>query len=459
MKIERVILISALLIVVTAACSVEPIAKAQDTQTVVLPTITFSFTLEPTKSIITETPSPKPSVTNLSNEALLVTQTPIVSLTYRCLDILSTPPSDATLDGTLVIPLHPNENNNSLLDFKTGTQITLGIVHHLRVSPDQKKLAYLSSNPSQLVVTDLHGKPLVVVPAAAVPINPEADRIVQWLDNERLLIEKRRFIPFKEPYKSPSLLVYNPNTGEKQEFLPEDYPIIYKNPSPGIFVWAFSSYLDPDPTLTRMVYQAETVDDAPIILWDISKGEEITRVHNNYNAGSTPIWLPDGSHVIVVAPVRFTGTNGTSFDNLPGEPSVGGEEILIVSRDGKLKRLTNLTKTNIAHPGAMSLSPDGRYIAYWLIIQGSQYPGERLAVVDTLTGQVMNYCIAGFPDPAKGYSNPPIWSPDGKFLAITVPDPKVRFQTNALVVDTLHGYAYKVADNVPYIGGWMSNSP
>ena len=88
---------------------------------------------------------------------------------------------------------------------------------------------------------------------------------------------------------------------------------------------------------------------------------------------------------------------GNQIENMPGEPSIGGEELVGMSRDGLLKRLTYLTNTYVAHPGAMSLSPDGRYIAYWLTIEDSPYPGERLAVADLLTGNVTNYCIAGLP--------------------------------------------------------------
>jgi hypothetical protein len=36
--------------------------------------------------------------------------------------------------------------------------------------------------------------------------------------------------------------------------------------------------------------------------------------------------------------------------------------------NGLLKRLTYLTNTYVAHPGAMSILSDGRHVAYWLTL-------------------------------------------------------------------------------------------
>ncbi len=132
-----------------------------------------------------------------------------------------------------------------------------------------------------------------------------------------------------------------------------------------------------------------------------------------------------------------------------------------MSRDGLLKRLTYLTNTYVAHPGAMSLSPDGRYIAYWLTIEASPYPGERLAVADLLTGNVTNYCIAGYPGRSFGESFPPVWSPDGKGLAVTYPVKKPEgrfFGTNVLVLDLEREVAAQVAE-LAAVSGWMLPAP
>jgi Tol biopolymer transport system component len=162
------------------------------------------------------------------------------------------------------------------------------------------------------------------------------------------------------------------------------------------------------------------------------------------------------------APIRGAGQYyGEHIDNLPGEPTVGGEELMGMSRDGLLKRLTYLTTTYVAHPGAMSLSPDGRYIAYWLTIEAGPYPGERLAVADLLTGNVRNYCIAGYPDRSFGKSFPPVWSPDGKSLAVTFPvrmQDSNMFDTNVLVLDLEREVAAQVAESAA-VSGWMLPAP
>jgi WD40 repeat protein len=452
MKTVKAIIFSELLVLFITSCAVSPTPVTQITRAVDTPQLTNSPTHQPipTSPI---TPSPQLIRTEKPIATITPTATPDPLLTYRCLDLLTTPPPGAGFEGVLAL------ENEYLLDLGTNKRTSLGNVYDITVSPDSKKLAYLRLGSGQLVVADVHNKPLLTIPAPAIPLNPDWDHILRWLDNDRLLIEKMRYVPYKESFKLPSLIVFNPTTREKQEFLPENYPEIVNFPEPSAVGWATSSRMVPDPTLARMVYPAKGEEERPTVLWDTQKGQEITRIFGP-NYGGTPIWLPDGSQFAVTAPIRFTGTYyGKHFENLPDEPSVGGEEIIGVNRDGQLKRLTYLTNTVVAHLGEMSWSPDGRYIAYWLTIDESQYPGERLAVLDTFTGQVTNYCIAGYSDPTQGQSGSPIWSPDGKYLAITVPDPKVRFQNNALVIDPFNGYAVQIADDVFSIRGWMSNSP
>jgi hypothetical protein len=306
---------------------------------------------------------------------------------------------------------------------------------------------------------DNRSRQLVSIPASAITLDPDWDDLIGWLNQEHILIARRRDFPRGSFIKRPSLIVLNPSTREQQEYIPEDYPNHYVADIWSL-AWNSNTRLIPDPALTRLVYPAfgEGADTA-VILWDLEAGKVITRIEVLSTLfGGTPVWLSDGSAFVVAARIRLESDDyRMPFDNLPGEPYVNGLELLIVSRDGEIQRLTHLTNTYIAAPGEMALSPDERYLAYWLTIMDNRYPGERLAVADMLTGQVTNYCIAGYSE-SEGQSPAPVWSPDGKYLAVTIPDPEIHRQINVLVVDLYHGKAVEIAEKAEFLG-WLVNTP
>jgi Tol biopolymer transport system component len=97
----------------------------------------------------------------------------------------------------------------------------------------------------------------------------------------------------------------------------------------------------------------------------------------------------------------------------------------------------------------LSWSPDGEKIAFW----ASDGQNDWLAVVNTLTGGVENYCVSSVSSGIFSWFLPaPIWSSDGKLLMV-----ENRYQDNAsrlLVVDMDRKFAFPIANDVSPIG-WM----
>jgi Tol biopolymer transport system component len=125
----------------------------------------------------------------------------------------------------------------------------------------------------------------------------------------------------------------------------------------------------------------------PVVLWDIDKGKEIARLITMDNYGYTPIWSQDGTQFIMA----------TKIDSQ--NPYPPANEFFAVSRDGQVRQLTHFTqqyrKAEIINN--YSISPDGSLVAFWVKVDSSEDDDARLAVLDTATGSVTNYCITADP--------------------------------------------------------------
>jgi Tol biopolymer transport system component len=142
--------------------------------------------------------------------------------------------------------------------------------------------------------------------------------------------------------------------------------------------------------------------------------------------------------------------------------SDSGDDIFSISRDGQVSQLTHLTehygKLLTINPSGPSWSPDGRYIAFWLIYpsHGSEW---QLAVHDTVNQKTTAYCIVNKDASQLSYIHPlpaPIWSPDSKQLMVENRyDPT---SNHILIVDLAQKLAFSVFDNM-YPAGWLSPGP
>jgi Tol biopolymer transport system component len=120
-----------------------------------------------------------------------------------------------------------------------------------------------------------------------------------------------------------------------------------------------------------------------------------------------PLWSPDGRHIAVVS-YAIDATTGATRRTA----------ISVVARDGSDLRV--LTTRPSAYEGGMSWSPDGRYLAYVGLPDGS--PSTGASGAETMPpGDLFVVAVDGSGDHAlvesPEFESLPEWSPDGSFIA------------------------------------------
>jgi Tol biopolymer transport system component len=160
------------------------------------------------------------------------------------------------------------------------------------------------------------------------------------------------------------------------------------------------------------------------------------------------VWSPDGEQAAIVG-----GTQVGKF------PSQVGDNLFAVNRHGKVTQLTHLAEQfgEGVNVHSLSWSPDSRHVAFWLWRPGMEPFQWGLAILDTTTGAITDYCISTNPYAANrawwaGLSAP-IWSPDSNQLVVEhwTDDAK-----DVILLDADQGIAYRLAQNMAPIG-WMTS--
>lgn len=379
------------------------------------------LTITPTNIIDTSTPPQQITPTP--------TRTPTPSLEglhFQCLEVMDKLPPGAVYHGIAVLRGWAPDPS-ILMDMATGELITLPKALYNVVSPDRTHLAYMDGSDKNgnftLVVTDPNGQGKILI-----PWENDWFSLVQWLDNQRLVI-------IKKSYPLYSTVILNPFTKKQQE-IPSNYPDIlttFQYHYWGDYAYSEAVY---DPTLTRVVYMMESRGQDGFILRDLQN--RITLESYQISAddyGQTPKWSPNGDRFAIVID-EFSPTGQVA------------QELYIISREGHESRLTYLSNHNsYSRIDEFSWSPDGQYIAFWWTNDPDYKNGEQLAVLDTQTGDVTNYCVPGGID---GQAVEPVWSPDGKQIFIeNIIGPNDR---NVILVDLTHGFAVKIAEGRTPVG-------
>jgi Tol biopolymer transport system component len=162
-----------------------------------------------------------------------------------------------------------------------------------------------------------------------------------------------------------------------------------------------------------------------------------------------PAWSSDGQYLAA-------GLLHSAETSTP-EVQIHGNEIYQVDRDGRETRLTYLTNNySKSEIGRLAWSPDNRYIAFELNVEPISYPeyaeidsrGPRLAVLDTQTYQVTNYCI-----PLGVNGSKLIWSPDSRQIIVQNLNVSNR-KMYTLWIDNETGVAAQIAEDMVPVG-WM----
>ena len=301
-------------------------------------------------------------------------------------------------------------------------------------SPDGKWLAYR-------LYYDEDNVSLVVEPSSNILTNSSDERIVWrasqpiglvgWLNSESIIL-----IAYRDSNKFSSTLIRNPFNGQQAEFFLEDMPnyLDYQPGMSGRYLFAHSNLM-PDPTLTRVVYPA--IDNSNFIaaLWDVENKKALTDLRLYFdNFFNDPLWSLDGKDFIIM------GINDQKQ-----------VEWFQVTRDGTIQELTYFGKVlKDAKFEKPSRSWDGRYLSFQLIYNAGK--NVKYLVLDLKSQSLDGFCIDSVIE-EFGPLQPPVWSPDSRYVAITN-GVNTENSGDVILVDVETREAFHIGHDV-YARGWI----
>jgi hypothetical protein len=311
------------------------------------------------------------------------------------------------------------------------------------VSPDHKYVLYYDAGSGK------DWKSVIADSDARVIWNEikTSFQVYGWFDSHRLW-------DFETEQNAPGkFFLVDPFNNTKQKLM-ADFPSM--NINLGNSFWSLPETVY-DPNLKRVVYAA-CIDRCPAIPGDVGSGfavvmynmetdKVVTSLLTQNDFGMNPLWLPDGSAFIMAA--NIFSENSTEY------------EFFSVSRDGNIRQISHLREYLSNYEIAMNytLSPDGRFLAFWLNDQPTPSVDGKLAILDLHNGNLMDYCISGASWNNAPFINnylSPVWSPDGEQLAIMSPNPELSGASQISLINLVNGTATRIVDmnNVIPIG-WM----
>ena len=366
-------------------------------------------------------------------------------LTYECVEESDTSILDADLEGVLILfESKMNLETGKVVNFD-GNRATLSVV----VSPDRRSLSFTRPDSNLVQIADSLG-----VVKKEFTLKAEGLSSRYWVDSTHLVFTTvERF--GAGPH--PSFILDIETGGWIEISVDSDDLNFYRN-SLGYywFPFGFFTRTSINSGLKQLVY---TAIHNELVLWDIEGNQVIARVDVSDRI-SFPRWSPDGTRFVTNS---YTWTNGDEEKDLP---YVGGSELISVSVTGEIERLTYLTTSYNVRQHSNTWSSDGTKVAFWLDFDNVEDVGHdrlehnpahphQLAVLDITTGIVTSYCIKGL--------DSPVWSPDGKFLAVRasfLEDPDVMEIRDVYIIDLENNVAIKVTENgYNEVVGWMVSEP
>jgi len=452
-----------MLILVVVGCNSNPAPSSEGSGEIQLTQTSLPIPSTPTNVTIsatpTQSPSPLPTITlataTPSSTTTEMDATIIPSearLSIQCVDIESSFPPDLKITGNLIL--------DSSLGFETyALNLTSG--EQLQINNPNENLIDFSASPDgrwiayhQAIFDDNRneiGNNFVLATSDGQPYKsfPWKDEwsYVRWLDNQRMLV--KLILPETASLADSqfTFLIFDPFTEEEYLTLTPDYPGIFSFPMAPTFV-------EYDPSLTQVAYfQSENGENGPFnfVLWEIDDQREIISFRMANDLSAKPRWSPNGDQ-LAIAPSFFSED---LFEKWPAY------ELYRVNQAGEMTQLTNLTAYYPwIYIDDFSWSPDGRYLAFWFTAwfeESSDYfqEGERqLAVLDTVNGEVTDYCVPGDYDAKFGIRrvSAPFWSPDSK--QIVVENRQSEDHRRVILIDLEREIAVQIAEDMKPVG-WM----
>ncbi len=334
-----------------------------------------------------------------------------------------------------------------LFDLRTGDKQSLSTKSHnyislsfyanegsALVSPDRSMFAYVEygtpdhQNPELKIVNSENEQ----LPAPAW--GAAWDKIYGWADNQTLLFTVKESFGYGltaavRPFESGTTTVLSP---------PQDLVLTETL----WYVWFGKPIILYGSGLNRAVYLARGEYPQPnqYTLWD-RQTDQILWQQTAGNDGFRPIWNSEGSRFVVAGGDVFSDGDGADWST---------NKLFLVSEEGIEQPLVDLREafgTEKIMSGSIDWSPDSSNLAFWV-----QKPDStNIAWMDISTGSIVEYCIEGQPFQL------PIWSPDGKWLAMNSPVGKEDWHpTRVILVNIATNHAYElIAED--YVVGWMKS--
>jgi len=344
--------------------------------------------------------------------------------------------------GTLVL----FDDMNQLIgyDINKKQKVIIGETKSVAVAVNPEKFAYVDKNDKLLKIVS---NKLELI--NGIPTQGDWYGVVDWAKEEKLIIEG---IQTRDDGSMllPSLLsILDLQTREIRELssgYPKMYLYSYGHPRWGKYS-KYSMVLNSD--LDRLVYLYDEPKGPRIVLWNLIENKEVSHlfIHDYFYNGGTPIWSFDGNEFIASVPIKYKSNSGEEFTNIDDElPYKGGNELILVTKNGEVNRMTYFTTNNEAEQYNKAWSPNGKLIAFWMRIKSGNGKWE-IGLLDKETKEVTNLCVEG------GDGSMPIyWSPDGNRIIISyIDDSHIQ---NAIIIDINNKKGYKL-DIQDYILGWM----
>ena len=349
----------------------------------------------------TETPRPSDTPTPAA--------TPTSTVKYFSVEPEPSQMKSADMAGKFVLT-GPGPYRHFLYDLQSreitelpGIRVDLTYVNPLGISPDRTAFAYTeitSQGTIRVYVGTDAGKSI-----APYPIPNEGEYVVVgWLDNSSIALADTRAT-------DGAIWVMSGTDGTLSQLIPpfplvtDDGPLAWG----GSYIYAHYNRARTHVVTARWIdNQADVEPFVPMRytyeLWDADVPRLLWTAYGGGFSGP-PVWNTSGEHFLVAFPPYRDVLDFSAFC----------AEVHVVSPSG-LDRLLD----DCSWPEGYSWSPDGALVASWKGEQGERRSDYRqLRVFDLEHNTVRRYAIRFDEHTLIGRPLPPIWSPDGRFLAFS----------------------------------------
>ena len=341
------------------------------------------------------------------------------------------------LSGWLVYESR-NENKESFA-FDLGTKTTLQLDHltvDTLIGPSKAGLlTYYDYAQNAWVVADLTRQTQGSV------LNIEQATPIAWI-GERLLIGSDR------------LQLFDPSSGKADDLIPDvEFPKIDNEMdwSAKLNWGGYSPFrIVPSPDLSRLAFVASGEPAVSLLVWDRQNARALAQLHW-VDTQTAPQWSPDGSGVLSSAPPSISYQQKLYINVTDHLPYVGGNDLMYAGVDGSIRRLTTFSSFARAVESRYVWSPDGSQIASVVDFMVNGADIQRVAVIAFTTEGVTTFCLPSATAEVSGF---PVWSPDGRTIALAIRDGDAPLQTYA--VDVGSGAALRLDSDAQIVGWWRS---